>query len=243
MSLTNIPLHEIATEIPAAISIFEQFEIDLCVWGDKPLGEACEELRLSTEQVREKLEALSVAEGGARDSASLSLTQLIQRIVRVHHRRIRQDLPALARMASRLAVRHSGLDQPGKALARPIHALHTGLMSHIEKEEQILFPFIAAMEEEIGVLYHPGRACYPSVRKPIASMMQDHAAANQALDELRDRTGNFEASAEACSTERALYGGLRNFEADLRDHMHLEDDVLFPRAIKIESNLRNRRQA
>ena len=243
MSLTNMPLSEIATEIPAAISIFEQFEIDLCVWGDKPLGEACAELRLSTEQVREKVEALSASEGGACDSESLSPTRLIQRIVRVHHRRIRQDLPALARMAVRLEGRHSVCNKPNASLARSIHALHANLLSHIEKEEQILFPFIAAIDDEGGVLYHPGRACFPSLRKPIAAMMQDHTTANKIMDELRDRTDNFVVPAEACSTERALYGGLRRFEDDLRDHIHLEDNVLFPRAITIESDLRKRRQA
>ncbi len=243
MSLTNMPLREIATEIPAAISVFEHFEIDLCAWGDRSLGEVCAELRLSTEQVREKLEVLSLTEGGARNAEGLSLTRLIQRIVRVHHRRIRQDLPALARMAARLAGKHDDHASPGASLARSIHALHANLLSHIEKEEQILFPFIAAIDDEGGVLYHPGRACFPSLRKPIAAMMQDHTTANKIMDELRDRTDNFVVPAEACSTERALYGGLRRFEDDLRDHIHLEDNVLFPRAITIESDLRKRRQA
>ena len=242
MSITNMPLREIATEFPAAISIFEQFEIDLCAWGDKPLSEACAGLRLSTDQVRDKLDALSVAEGGTRDSASLSITQLIQRIVRVHHRRVRQDLPALARMAAKLANRHSGQNGPGASLAHSIQVLHADLLSHIEKEEQILFPFIAAMEEDDGLLYHSGRACFPSVREPIAAMMREHAAADRTIDELRDRTGNFEASPESCPTQRALYGGLRNFEEDLREHLHLENDILFPRTITIESELRNRRQ-
>ncbi|MDE3186455.1 MAG: DUF542 domain-containing protein [Acidobacteriota bacterium] len=242
MSITNMPLREIATELPAAISIFEQFDIDLCAWGDKPLSEACAELRLSTDQVREKLDALSVAEGGVRDSAGLSLTKLIQRIVRVHHRRVRQDLPALARMAAKLDNRRSSQNRPGASLAHSIQILHADLLAHIEKEEQILFPCIAAMEEEDGVLYHSERACFPSVREPIAAMMREHAAADRTIDELRDRTGNFEAAADACSTQRALYGGLSNFEADLREHLHLENDILFPRTITAELELRNRRQ-
>lgn len=241
MSITNMPLREIATEHPEAISIFEQFEIDLCAWGDKPLSEACTGLRLSVDQVQDKLDALFIAEGGTRDTASLSLTQLIQRIVRVHHRRVRQDLPALARMAAKLANRHSSQSTSHSSLAHNIQVLHTDLLSHIEKEEQILFPFIAAMEEEGGVLYHSERACFPSVRQPIATMMHEHTAANRTIDELRDCTCNFEPSAEACSTRRALYGGLRNFEADLREHLHLEDDILFPRTIAVELKLRKRR--
>ena len=242
MSVTNMPLRDIATDYPAAISILEQFEIDLCAWGDKPLGEACASLQLSADQIQEKLDALMIAEGGARDSASLSLTQLIQRIVRVHHRRVRQDLPALARMAAKLASRHSRQNTSFASIAHCIQALHTDLLSHIAKEEQVLFPFIAAMEEEGDAPYRAGHTCIPSVRQPIAKMIQEHAAANKALDELRERTCSFSPPAEACATQRALYGGLRNFEEDLREHIHLENDILFPRTIGAELELRNRRQ-
>jgi regulator of cell morphogenesis and NO signaling len=242
MSITNMPLREIATEYPAALSIFERFEIDLCAWGDKPLGEACASLRLSTDQVREKLDALVVAEGGEGEAASLSLTQLIQRIVRVHHRRVRQDLPALARMAERLANRHTSQREAHASVAHSIQTLHSDLLSHIEKEEQVLFPFIAAMEEHTSAYYPAGRACFLSVRQPIATMMQEHLAANRALDALREHTCHFNPSAGACSTQRALYGGLRNFEEDLREHIHLENDILFPRTIGAELELRNRRQ-
>ena len=242
MSITNLPLREIATDYPAAISIFEQFEIDLCAWGDKSLSEACASLRLSADQVQEKLDGLMIAEGAARDSANLSLTQLIQRIVRVHHRRIRQDLPALARMAVRLAGRHSHHSASIASLAHCIQALHTDLLSHIEKEEQVLFPFIATMEEVGDMRYSAGHACIPSVRQPIAKMIQEHEATNKAFDELRERTCNFSPSADACATQRALYGGLRNFEDDLREHLHLENDILFPRTIGAELELRSRRQ-
>lgn len=242
MSVTNMPLREIATEYPAAISILEQFEIDLCAWGDKPLGEACASLQLSTDQIQEKLDALMIAEGGARDSASLSLTQLIQRIVRVHHRRVRQDLPALARMAAKLASRHSRQNTFLASLAQCIQVLHTDLLSHIAKEEQVLFPFIAAMEEEGDAPYRAGHTCIPSVRQSIAKMIQEHAAANKAVDELRELTCNFSLPAEACATQRALYGGLRNFEEDLREHLHLENDILFPRTIGAELELQKRRQ-
>lgn len=243
MTITTKPLHQIAEEYPSAVTIFERFEIDLCAWGDKALGETCASLKLSTDQVLEKLEQLCLPEGAVRDAASLSLTQLIQRIVRVHHRRVRQDLPALVRMAGRLASTHGNKVETYATIAREVETLHSDMLAHIEKEEQVLFPVIAEMEEKSGGFYAAGCACFSSVRQPIARMKQEHETANRTMNLLRQHTNAFHPPEKACSTQRALYGGLRNFETDLQEHMRLEDELLFPRVINLETELQGRSQS
>ncbi len=240
MSITRMPLHNIAAEYPASIALFEQFDIDLCAWGDKLLGEACSALRLSADQVEEKLRALTGIGTARENTALLSLTQLIQLIVREHHRRIRQDLPALARLADRLAEKHPAQSNTYATIARLIRELHSELIAHIEKEEHIMFPVIAAMEQCGDDVCAHGGAATQSVRQPAAHMMREHAEAAHKLEKLRCLTADFTVPATACATQRALYNGLHKFEAGFGEHLHLENDVLFPRSIAAESALRER---
>lgn len=240
MSITRMPLRTIAAEYPAAVAVFEQFDIDLRAWGDKLIGETCAALRLSVDQMEEKLHALTAKGRAARSVDQLSLTRIIQLIVREHHRRIRQDLPALARMADRLAVKHPADSDKYRAVAQLIRALHAELIAHIGKEEHIIFPVIAEMEQEGGGPCAQGAVTAQFVRQPVAHMMREHAEATRKLDELHTLTAGFAAPAKAPASQRALYTGLRKFEAGFREHVHLENDILFPRSIEAENARRER---
>lgn len=237
MSIAHKPIREIISEHPSSISVFERFEIDPCALGDNSLTEACSALSLSLEQLEEKLAPHLTVDSSAADPASLSLMQLIQRIVRVHHRRIRHDLPALCRMAERLAAMHASPDAESTTLLRLLHQLHTGLLTHIDAEEQLLFPFIAHIGDEAGLSFAGSQPQSPSLHQSLRSMRQDHEAATQTIHDLRARTHGFTPPARACTTHRALLRGLGDFEQDLRSHLHLEDDILFPRALHLEASL------
>lgn len=240
MSITHLPLREIAAEYPTATAIFEQFDIDLCAWGDKLLDETCAALRLSTDQMEEKLHALTAKGRTAQSADQLSLTRVIQLIVREHHRRIRQDLPALARMADKLAGKQPADSDKYRKLAKLIWALHAELIAHIEKEEHMIFPVIAELDQRCGNPGTQAGVATQSVRQPVAHMMREHAQATRKLDELRTLTGGLTTPANACATQRALYAGLRKFEKGFREHVHLENDILFPRSMEAESALRER---
>lgn len=242
MTTINRPLREIAAEHPAAAALFDRFGIDLCAMGEKSLADACAALSLSKEQVREKLEALQTPEGGSRDPARLTLTQVIQRIVRVHHRRVRQDLPALAQMAVKLAKTHTSRSEEFLPLAGLTERLFTHMLGHIGREEMVLFPSIALMEEGPVMRYSTVRNCLHSLHQPIARMKRDHEAGDRTMDELRRCTHGFDPAESACATHRALLSGLRGFAEDLRQHKHLEENVLFPRALTLEAELASRRQ-
>jgi regulator of cell morphogenesis and NO signaling len=111
------------------------------------------------------------------------------------------------------------------------------MLEHIQKEERVLFPFIAQMDQDSVVTYPSAHACFRSVSFPIFMMEQEHESANHIMEELRNLTRGFEPPEWGCITHIALFAGIREFEADLKQHVHLENDVLFPRAIQMEAEL------
>lgn len=242
MSTAAQSIREIVTRLPSAAKVFERFDIDLCQQADLSLEGACQELQLSVDQVLEKLADAEVqgCDGVALDRSNLSLVRLIQHIVRVHHQSIRQELPRLAAMASQVAAKCSDR-APGLAkVADLISELHGRMYAHIEKEERVLFPFIAQMDQESNLCYPSAHACFRSVVHPVFMMEQEHESANHVVAQLIRLTSHFEPPTWASATHIALFSGLREFELDLREHVHLENDVLFPRAIQLETELQAR---
>jgi regulator of cell morphogenesis and NO signaling len=235
-------IREIVKSHPSAINVFERFDIDLCSRADSSLEQACAELQLSVDQVLEKLARAQSAEPGAMapDPADLSLTQLIQDIVRVHHQKVRQELPRLVEMARKVAAKRSDrAPELGRVVAL-LEELHSDLLAHIQKEEQVLFPFIAQMDQDLIVNYPAGHACFRSVSFPIFMMEQEHESCSHIMETLREITSGFEPPQWACITHSALFAGVRDFGADLKQHVHLENDVLFPRTIQMEAELNKR---
>jgi regulator of cell morphogenesis and NO signaling len=235
-------IREIVTQHPSSAQIFHRFDIDLCLQADLSLEGACQELQLSVDQVLEKLADSELREHGgmASDPETHSLARLVQHIVRVHHHCVRQELPRLAEMAKRVEAKRGNRAAEVAKVAELIEKLHAEMYAHIQKEEQVLFPFISQMDQESIVAYPPEHACFRSVAHPIFMMEQEHESADHIVAELIRLTNHFEPPSWACATHIALFSGLRDFEADLRQHVHLENDVLFPRAIQLEVQLKAR---
>jgi regulator of cell morphogenesis and NO signaling len=235
-------IREIVATQASAAAILERFQIDLCAHANDSLGSACSRIQLSTEQVLEKLEEGARADAGSEaiDPVALSPSRLIQHIVRTHHRYIRRELPRLNPLARKLADRRAITAPEFKRIAALVEELQTGLLAHLEKEELILFPFIAQLGQE-PLSACAAQACFHSVRQPITLMIREHDSAATTLEEIRLLTGDFTPPEWACLTQVALYSGLRAFAADLSRHVELEDNVLFPRAIAMEAELLSRR--
>ena len=242
MSTATQSIREIVARHPSAATILNRFDIDLCLQADLSLEGACHELQLSIEQVLEKLADAESKECGVAvvDPSTLSLGRLIQHIVRVHHQSVRLELPRLAEMASKVETKLRDRSPELAKTCQLIEKLHAEMYAHIHKEEQVLFPFISQMDQESIVAYPPDHACFRSVSHPIFMMEQEHESVDHLMTELSRMTNHFEAPAWACATHIALFSGLREFEANLRQHVHLENDVLFPRAIQLEAELRVR---
>lgn len=232
-------IREIVSTQPSAAQILHRFDIDLCSHADQSLGGACKELQLSVNQVLEKLADAEAQECAGRsfDPASLPIGRLIQYIVRVHHQCVRQELPRLAEMARNVAAKCSDGAPELPAVCELLEELHAEMYAHIQKEEQVLFPFISQMAQD-SLFAHPrAHACFGSVAQPILMMEQEHESSGHIMAELGRLTNDFRPQAWACATHVALFAGLREFAADFQQHVHLENDILFPRAIELESQL------
>jgi regulator of cell morphogenesis and NO signaling len=211
---------EIAAQSLAATRVFEDHGIDFCCGGAKPFGEACREKRLDPASVLLEVESAIAKEAAAPQNTDWNIAPfetLIDHIVTRHHSYLREELPRLASWIA--AVRRAHGERDGVLLEQldtVFTAMKDELDQHIRKEEVILFPAILRSEGWIT--------------QPIAMMEHEHDSAGRALDELRGLTGNYQLPAHACATYRALYAGLAALEADLHLHIHLENNILFPRA-------------
>ena len=236
MSITgNATVAEIAVQHPTSVRIFERFGIDYCCGGRKPLQQACNELQLSLEQVLEKLnEANGELVEGTPDWQSASLAKLIQHIVRKHHTFVRRELPRLNALSEKVQTRHGQTHPELERIREIVKQLGEELLSHMTKEELILFPYIARLEHE-GGLGRSGVACaFGTVANPIGVMTAEHDSAGTLIYEIRQLSSDYTLPEGACPTYRALFSALQEFEQDLHQHVHLENNILFPRALHLE---------
>lgn len=226
---TTKTVREIALEQPASIRVFERYGIDYCCGGRKPIEEACSTKGVAVEQVMAALEAaLSGGEAAADDWTARSLTELSEHIVVAHHEYCRRELPRLGALAARVVQRHGDTRPELVAIRSRLEELDTELTQHLMKEEMILFPAIATLEQKGA-----GHGQFTRLDGPISVMMREHDSAGLLLAEMRDLSADFTPPAGACPTFHAYYQGLREFEADLHQHIHLENNVLFPRALAL----------
>jgi regulator of cell morphogenesis and NO signaling len=161
--------------------------------------------------------------------ADAKLTDLVGFIVGKYHADLRRELPRLGRIADNPAVLPD--------LASPFRGLREELESHMMKEEQVLFPYVERMEALAASGEPLAASPFGSVRAPIGMMEHEHEDATQALARLRRLTGGYTPPADAGDTLHSLYLGLGELEKALQAHIHLENDVLFPRAARLEEEL------
>lgn len=226
---TTKTVREIALEQPASIRVFERFGIDYCCGGRKPIEEACSTKGIAVDQVLAALEAaVSGKEAPANDWTTRSLTELSEHIVVAHHEYCRRELPRLKALAARVVQRHGDSHKELVAIQSRLEELDVELTQHLMKEEMILFPAIVALEQK-GL----GHVQFSRLDGPISVMMREHDAAGILLAEMRDLSAGFTPPPGACPTYHAYYQGLREFEADLHQHIHLENNALFPRSLQM----------
>jgi regulator of cell morphogenesis and NO signaling len=235
-------IREIISSQPTAAAILQRFDIDVCAHANHSLREACADLQLSVEQVLDKLADGAAIDAGAPhpDPTEYSASRLIQHIVRIHHQSIRQELPRLAELAQKIAENYAERAPELKTIAMMVEELHAEMAEHILKEEQVLFPYIAQVDEAPLLAFRPPHPCFTRVGQPVLMMVQDHERARLLLTDLRRLTNDFKPPVWACTTFVAFYSGLRGFADTFHEHIRLEDDVLFPRAIAMESELMSR---
>jgi regulator of cell morphogenesis and NO signaling len=216
---------DIAVDVPSSVRVFQHHGIDFCCGGNRPLGAVCEALGLWVPDVAREIEASTARDdAGERDWARASLQELTEHIITRYHDRLREELPRLASMATRVAQVH-GARAPRllSCIEATVRELDIDLTSHMRKEEDVLFPGLCALDRS--------GACSESLAEAIRAIESEHDRAGALLADLRTATDGFTSPKWACATTRALYSGLADLESEMHIHVHLENNVLFRRAL------------
>jgi regulator of cell morphogenesis and NO signaling len=233
-------VREIAINNPAAVRIFESLGIDYCCGGKRPLSEACERANVPLSEALRLLAELVPVPASPQEKAWSDATfrDLIDHIVTRHHGYVRQEGPRLETLLDKVVSRHGAAHPELLSLRQLFFALDQELVTHMFKEEHILFPFLQRMETAAREGAALPAACFDSVGTPIAKMLADHDDAGELLAKMRALSSNYQAPAGACPSYLGLYHGLQEFERDLHLHVHLENNILFPRALEMDQALR-----
>lgn len=238
MTNTTQTVREIALEQPSSIRVFEKYGIDYCCGSRKPLSDACMAGNIEIDAVLAALElAAQSPVPVSTDWAQESLGVLSAHIVDTHHEYVKRELPRLALLAHKVVNRHGATKTELPVIQSTLAKLDEELTQHLAKEESILFPYLVLLEEASANGGSKPGGCFDSVTSPIAMMTGEHDAAGALLADLRRLSNSFTTPADACPTYHAFYDGLRDFEKDLHQHIHLENNILFPRAIELEASV------
>jgi regulator of cell morphogenesis and NO signaling len=224
---------EIVLEAPATMPVFEALNIDYCCGGQRTLAEACLHAGRELREVQARLATLATkpaAEPDPKVWQRASLTALMDHIETTHHAFTRSELSRVAPLMAKVLEAHGGNHPELNRIAQCFQAMDQDLRPHLDKEEQILFPFVRGLEAG-----NPATPCFGTVQNPIRAMQNEHEQVGDILRELRSLTLDYTPPEDACASYRSLLMGLRNLEEDLHLHIHLESNLLFPRAIELEA--------
>lgn len=237
MNTPQTTVRDIAIEQPASIRVFEKFGIDYCCGGRKPLAEACRERALDPEAVLAAIAMVTESvPDAAPDWATATLGGLCRYMVVTHHEYVRAELPRLHQLAQKVVARHGNTHPELPQIQQKIAAVGEELLQHLAKEEMMLFPYITNLERNMATCGPRSLGCFGTVRNPIGVMMAEHDSAGETLAEIRELSRDYTAPEGSCPTYRGFYQALSEFENDLHQHVHLENNILFPRAIELEES-------
>lgn len=232
-------VRELAIEIPNATRAFEKLGIDYCCGGSKSLRDACQNAHVSLEDVLSALETDSLfkpAPGSdVQEPGSGTLSQLIEHIVGMHHAYVKRELPRLQQLLHKVVSVHGKAHAELGRIQELFQGMSAELSSHMMKEEHILFPYIATLENAVSNGRPRPRPAFGTVSNPVHMMELEHDAAGATLKEISTLSSNYAPPEAACFSYRTLYAALKDFETDLHQHIHLENNMLFPRAIAMEN--------
>jgi regulator of cell morphogenesis and NO signaling len=228
-------VRDFALENPAATRIFERLGIDYCCGGNRTLEQACATANLPIDEVLRSIEtATAAAEGTERDWPMAPLGELIAHIQSTHHEYTRGEIEALPQLIDKVFVVHGAAHPELEQIRDTFAGLADELRMHMMKEEMMLFPYVLRMEQAAARKAPVMPPPFGTVANPVAMMVHEHDSAGEALREIRAASNGFTAPEGACTSFRTLYQRLATFEADLHQHIHLENNILFPRAIAME---------
>jgi len=218
--------------------VFKKYGLDFCCGGKKSVARACREKGISPAQVEQELNALTETPlSRAQNFAAWDLNFLADYIENNHHTYVREALPALTEYTTKIARVHGEWHPELREIARHFAAVASELNAHMPKEERVLFPYIRRLNEAEKVGASVVRPGFGSIQNPINMMEMEHEAAGNSMEAIRELSNNYTLPAYACTTYRLAFAKLQEFEADLHQHIHLENNILFPKAVALEQKV------
>lgn len=220
---------ELATEVPGAAQVFQRAGIDFCCGGEKTLDAACAAhgVDAATVVAELALRAGNVAESSDAHWREEPVQDLITHIVKQHHAYVRRESPTLQAWLDKVVQVHGGRHPELAQIRQSFIGVIAELSQHMAKEELLLFPAIARLASPNP----PDAQTAAAISAPVQQMIREHDHTGNDLAEMRQASGGYRVPADGCATYRVLFEGLAAFEADMHRHVHLENNILFPRAM------------
>ena len=215
-----------------AATVFEKYHLDFCCKGKRTLQQACTESELKIDEVLSDLEKTAQGKSIAIDYENMSLTQLADYIVLTHHSYVKKEIPAILGYLEKVAFKHGDRHPEMIRILELFATVKKEMGQHMQKEELILFPRIKEVEQQLG----EGNKIIINntfLLSPISMMEEEHDHAGSLLSEIRQLTNDYIPPADACTTYKLSFAALQAFEQDLHQHVHLENNILFPKALRL----------
>ncbi|HYJ86723.1 MAG TPA: iron-sulfur cluster repair di-iron protein [Pyrinomonadaceae bacterium] len=231
---TNKTVRELALEIPGATRVFEKMGIDYCCGGNRSLADACAIAGVTFEDVQLELTEATPPPEDEPNFQTATLEELTHHIVRKHHSFTRLEIARLNALLEKVCVAH-GENHPELFRINVLfRELGADLETHMTKEERVLFPYVIRMEAATKQHIPLFRPPFGTVANPVRMMMLEHDRAGELLKEIRALSSDFVPPGDGCISYQTLYTALAALEKDLHQHIHLENNILFPRAVEME---------
>jgi regulator of cell morphogenesis and NO signaling len=234
----NNTLKSIVTDDYRAAAVFEKYSLDFCCGGGISIDQACSQRNVDASLVYAALaELVQRPNGSSPHFSEWPLDELIDYIVNVHHRYVREAIPVLSAHTQKVAKVHGERHPEVVTVAQHVDTVGRDMMAHMMKEEHVLFPYIKQLVKarRDGSTYQG--SLFGGVQNPIRMMEAEHKAAGDELSSVRSLTNSYVPPEDACMTYRVSFQELRQFEEDLHRHVHLENNILFPKSIVMEEEL------
>lgn len=230
---------DMVTENIKTAHVFKKYGIDFCCGGGVSIQKACEKANVNYEDLMKDLLGVENSVSHATNYNNWALDFLTDHIINVHHTYVEENIPLLIQYSDRVAKVHGHHYNELLEINALVHEVAGELSAHMKKEELILFPFIKKMvrAKKEGTELNPPH--FGTVDNPIKMMEAEHEEAGEILRRIAELSNNYTPPQGACNTYRAFYAKLEEFEQDLHQHVHLENNILFPKSLKLEKELRN----
>lgn len=217
-------------------TVFKKYGIDFCCGGGRTVEEACAKKGIDSNKLLQELIDVEKAEEKAENFDEWTLSALIDYIVRKHHKYIEENIGPVMEFAGKVAKVHGNANPEVVEINELFKKMAEELVVHMRKEELMLFPYIKNLEKAVVEGLEKPVAIFGTVRNPIEVMIKDHDDSGEIMEKINRLSNGYQPPAHACNTYRVLYAKLNEFENKLHEHVHLENNILFPKAIKLEQN-------